>query len=150
MGIDFDQLAFIEKWRRHAVRGAIVALDATRGDLLVTIRVGELGERLDMRGRDATGALRKARLTIGDRVTLAIEYPARDVSAGSGTGVAGGLVAPGATVEGEVKNVGDAVMVDCGVSGVLVRRETMAEAKEGDVVRFVVAGEGAAYYIPTR
>jgi len=54
--LDFEQLAFIEKWRQKASRGVVVALDGTRGDIIVTLRVGDLGERLDMRGQDATGA----------------------------------------------------------------------------------------------
>ena len=77
--LDFDQLAFIEKWRQRASRGVVIALDGTRGDIVVTIRAGELGERLDLRGKDATGAVRKARLSIGDRVTMAIEYTAKDL-----------------------------------------------------------------------
>ncbi|HEX4743036.1 MAG TPA: hypothetical protein VFW12_00030 [Candidatus Limnocylindria bacterium] len=148
--MDFEQLAFIEKWRRQALRGVVVMLDGTRGDLLVTIRTGELGERLDLRGRDATGAARKARLAIGDRVTMAIEYAARDVSAGSTPGVAGDLVCPGATVEGTVSSVGEKVSVDCGAGAILVRGDTLPGVREGDIVRFTVDGEGKAYLIPTR
>ena len=146
--LDFDQLAFIEKWRQRASRGVVIALDGTRGDILVTIRAGELGERLDLRGRDATGAVRKGRLAIGDRVTMAIEYSAKDVSAGSGSGVTGGLVAPGAVVEGTVSAAGEITVVDCGAA-ILVRGETLAGAV-GDVVRFTIADEGRAYLIPTR
>jgi hypothetical protein len=149
MGLDFEQLAFIERWRRHAVRGVVVALDGTRGDIVVTLRAGELGERVDLRGRDATGALRKARLAIGDRITMAIEYAARDVEPGTGSGVDGGTVGPGALVDGTVAAVGETVVVDCGVA-VLVRGETMPGAKAGDLVLFRIADEGRAYLIPTR
>src|SRR5260221_823991 len=76
--MDFEQLAFIEKWRQKASRGVVVVLDGTRGDIVVTLRVGDLGERMDMRGQDATGAVRKQRLSIGDRVFIAIEYRAKD------------------------------------------------------------------------
>src|SRR5207245_8761996 len=93
--LDFEQLAFIEKWRQRAARGVVVALDGTHGDLLVTMRVGEGPERVDMRGRDATGAVRKGRLTIGDRVTMAIEYAARDLGKANGRGVGGHRRAPG-------------------------------------------------------
>lgn len=148
--MDFEQLAFIEKWRRQALRGIVVLLDGTRGDLLVTIRVGELGERLDLRGRDATGAARRARLAIGDRVTMAIEYAATGVAAGSGAGVAGGLVCPGAAIEGTVSAVGETVSVDCGAGAILVRGDTLPGVRAGDVVRFTVDGEGKAYLIPTR
>ena len=148
--MDFEQLAFIEKWRRQALRGVVVMLDGTRGDLLITIRTGELGQRLDLRGRDATGAARKARLAIGDRVTMAIEYAARDVSSGSTPGVAGDVVCPGATVEGAVSSVGETVSVDCGAGAILVRGDTLPGVREGDVVRFTVDGEGKAYLIPTR
>lgn len=147
--MDLEQLAFIEKWRQRAARGVVVALDGRRGDLLVTIRVGDLGPRVDLRGRDATGAARRARLAVGDRVTMAIEYRARDASAGSGQGVEGGLVAPGATVEGTVVATGDVVEVDCGTP-VLVEGGTLAGFKEGDTVRFVVADEGTAYLVPGR
>lgn len=146
--LDFDQLAFIEKWRQRASRGVVVALDGTRGDIVVTMRVGELGERLDLRGRDATGAVRKARLAIGDRITMAIEYGARDAGSGAGAGVTGGLVAPGAVVEGTVSETGELTVVDCGAA-LLVRGETLP-AKVGDVVRFTIADEGRAYLIPTR
>ena len=97
--LDFDQLAFIEKWRQKASRGVVVALDGSRGDIVVTLRVGDLGERLDMRGQDATGAVRKGRLAIGDRVFMAIEYRAKSPRSGTGeAAVSGGVVAPGATV----------------------------------------------------
>lgn len=148
--MDFEQLAFIEKWRRQALRGIVVLLDGTRGDLLITIRTGELGERLDLRGRDATGAARKARLAIGDRVTMAIEYAARDVTSGATPGVTGDLVCPGAVVDGTVSSVGETVSVDCGAAAILVRGDTLPGAREGDLVRFTVDGEGKAYLIPTR
>jgi hypothetical protein len=147
--LDFDQLAFIEKWRQRASRGIVVALDGTRGDLLVTMRVGEGPERVDLRGRDATGAVRKGRLTIGDRVTMAIEYSARDVGKAAGRGVSGRLVAPGAKVEGTVTSVGEVAVVDCGTP-VLVAGETLGDASVGDEIAFVVAEEGKAYFIPTR
>ncbi|HEV2250837.1 MAG TPA: hypothetical protein VGT60_10065 [Candidatus Limnocylindria bacterium] len=146
--LDFDQLAFIEKWRRHASRGVVIALDGTRGDIVVTMRAGELGERLDLRARDATGAVRKARLAIGDRVTMAIEYTATDVSAGTGSGVTGGLVAPGAVVEGTIAATGELTVVDCGAA-LLVKGESLP-ASVGAIVRFTIADEGRAYLIPTR
>ena len=146
--LDFDQLAFIEKWRQRASRGVVIALDGTRGDIVVTIRAGELGERLDLRGRDATGAVRKARLSIGDRVTMAIEYTAKDVTAGAGTSVSGDLVAPGAAVEGTVSETGELTVVDCGLA--LLVKGASLPATVGDVVRFTIADEGRAYLIPTR
>lgn len=147
--LDFDQLAFIEKWRQRAVRGIVVALDGTRGDLVITVRVGELGERLDLRGRDASGALRKARLTVGDRVTLAIEYVARDATAGAGSGVTGSTVQPGSVVEGLLTATGEVAVVDCGVP-LLVRGAGLAGFAPGDAVRFTIAEEGTAYFVPTR
>ena len=148
--LDFEQLAFIEKWRQKASRGVVVALDGTRGDIIVTLRVGELGERLDMRGQDATGAVRKGRLAIGDRVFMAIEYRAKDVHAGTGEATAtGGIVAPGSTISGTVKEAGEIAVVECGAS-VLVRGETLGAMRVGDAVEFTVDGEGRAYLIPTR
>ena len=148
--LDFEQLAFIEKWRQKASRGVVVALDGTRGDIVVTLRVGELGERLDMRGQDATGAVRKGRLAIGDRVFMAIEYRAKDVHAGTGEATAtGGIVAPGSTISGTVKETGEIAVVECGAS-VLVRGETLGAMRVGDAVEFTVDGEGRAYLIPTR
>ncbi len=150
MSMDFEQLAFIEKWRSRASRGIVVALDGRRGDILLTVRVGELGERLDLRGRDATGAIRKSRLTIGDRVFIAVEYAAKDVLPGSGGAeVSGDLVAPGAQVEGTVASVGEISVVHCGAD-VLVRGDTLPGCNAGDSVRFTVAEEGKAYIIPTR
>ena len=150
MGLDFEQLAFIEKWRTKASRGVIVALDGRRGDILATVRAGDFGASLDMRGRDATGAIRKSRLTIGDRVTIAIEYTARDAVPGSGAeSVSGGLVAAGATVEGTVASAGEVVVVQCGAD-VLVRGETLTGFAPGDAVKFTIAEEGKAYLIPTR
>lgn len=148
--MDFEQLAFIEKWRTRASRGVVVALDGRRGDLLVTVRVGELGPPLDLRGRDATGAIRKARLTVGDRAYVAVEYAAKDAAPGSGAAsVSGGTVAPGATVEGTLASAGEIAVVRCG-GDVLVRGETLAGFSVGDAVRFTVAEEGKAYLIPTR
>ncbi len=148
--MDFEQLAFIEKWRQRASRGIVVALDGRHGDILITVRVGELGERLDLRGRDATGAIRKSRLTIGDRVFIAIEYAAKDAVPGAGrAGVNGDVVQPGATVEGTLASVGEISVVQCGAD-VLVRGDTLTGFAAGDAVRFTVADEGKAYIIPTR
>jgi hypothetical protein len=148
--MDFEQLAFIEKWRQRATRGVVIALDGTRGDIIVTLRVGELGERLDMRGQDATGAVRKQRLAIGDRIFMAIEYRARDVHTGTGEArVSSGLVGPNATIQGTVSATGDVAVVDCGAP-VLVRGETLGPVNVGDAVEFTVDGEGRAYLIPTR
>jgi hypothetical protein len=147
--LDFEQLAFIEKWRQRASRGIVVALDGTRGDILVTMRVGEGPDHLDMRGRDNTGAVRKSRLTLGDRVTIAIEYRARGAVKASGRGVSGNLVAPGAKVQGAVVSTGDVAVIDCGAQ-VLVAGETLPDASPGDEIEFVIAEEGKAYLIPTR
>ena len=147
--LDFDQLAFIEKWRQRASRGVVVALDGTRGDVLLTMRVGEGSPQIDMRGRDATGAVRKSRLTLGDRVTMAIEYRARDVGNAKGRAVTGNLVAPGAKLEGTVVTTGEIVAVDCGTQ-VLVSGETLPHVNPGDNIGFVIADEGKAYLIPTR
>lgn len=147
--MDFEQLAFIEKWRLRASRGIVVALDGTRGDTLVTMRVGEGATQVDMRGRDNTGAVRKSRLTLGDRITMAIEYRARDIGKASGRGVSGNLVAPGAKVQGTVTSVGEVTVIDCGTQ-VLVSGETLPDASPGQELSFVVAEEGKAYLIPTR
>ena len=148
--LDFEQLAFIEKWRQKASRGVVVALDGTRGDVIVTLRVGELGERLDLRGQDATGAVRKQRLAIGDRVFMAVEYRAKDLRTGDGVAnVSGGLVGPNAVVSGTVSETGEVAVVDCGAA-VLVRGDTLGSYKIGDAVEFTVDGEGKAYLIPTR
>ncbi|HUQ41140.1 MAG TPA: hypothetical protein VM052_01435 [Candidatus Limnocylindrales bacterium] len=148
--MDFEQLAFIERWRQRASRGVVVALDGTRGDIVVTMRVGEGDARLDLRGKDATGAVRKQRLAIGDRVTMAIEFSAKDVGPGSGRArVNGGLVGAGAGVEGVVKETGDIAVVDCGAL-VLVRGDSLGDVSEGDPVSFTVAADGKAYFIPTR
>ena len=157
--LDFEQLAFIEKWRQKASRGFVVALDGTKGDIIVTVRVGEGASQLDMRGQDATGAVRKQRLAIGDRITIAIEYAAKDVSKGSGALTSltergpqpprRGAIAPGATVQGVVKETGEIAVVDCGAA-VLVRGETLGAVKEGEAISFTVAGEGKAYLIPSR
>jgi hypothetical protein len=147
--LDFEQLAFIEKWRQRASRGVVVALDGTRGDVLLTMRVGEGGSQIDMRGRDATGAVRKSRLTLGDRVTIAIEYRARDVGKPTGRGVSGNLIVPGTRIQGTVVTAGEIVAVDCGTQ-VLVAGDTLPDVGPGDDVSFVVADEGKAYLIPTR
>ncbi len=147
--LDFEQLAFIEKWRQRASRGVIVALDGTRGDIVVTMRVGEGDSRLDLRGRDATGAMRKQRLTLGDRVTMAIEYRAKDIGPASAHGVSGGCILPGARVSGTVASLGEVTVVDCGAQ-VLVSGETLGAASVGEDLSFAVAEEGKAYLIPTR
>lgn len=148
--MDFEQLAFIERWRQRASRGVVVALDGRRGDIVATVRVGDLGPHVDLRGRDATGAMRKARLTLGDRVFIAIEYVAKNPALGSGKQeVSERTVAPGATVEGNVTSTGEVAVVDCGAN-VLVRGDSLAAFAEGANVRFTVAEEGKAYLIPTR
>jgi hypothetical protein len=147
--LDFEQLAFIEKWRQKASRGIVVILDGTRGDIVVTLRVGEGPSRLDLRGQDATGAVRKHRLSIGDRVTMAIEYAATDVRPVASAMKQGAVIAPGTTVSGTVKETGATAVIDCGAD-VLVRGDTLPGIAEGDQVSFTIASEGRAYLIPTR
>ena len=147
--LDFEQLAFIEKWRQRASRGVVVALDGTRGNVVLTVRVGEGSSQVDMRGRDATGAVRKSRLTLGDRVTIAIEYRASDVGKPNGRGVSGNLIVPGAKIQGTVVSAGEIVAVDCGAQ-ILVSGDTLPDVSPGDEVSFVIAEEGKAYLIPTR
>lgn len=147
--LDFEQLAFIEKWRQKASRGVVVILDGTRGDIVVTLRVGEGPTRLDLRGQDATGAVRKHRLSIGDRITMAIEYAAKDMQPVASAMKPGVVIAPGATVSGTIKETGEIAVVDCGVD-VLVRGDTLPGVAEGDAVSFTIASEGKAYLIPTR
>jgi hypothetical protein len=147
--LDFEQLAFIEKWRQKASRGIVVVLDGTRGDILVTLRVGEGPVRMDLRGQDATGAVRKQRLSIGDRVTMAIEYAAKDVQKVASAMKPGAVIAPGTTVSGTVRETGEIAAVDCGVL-VLVRGDTLPGVSDGDLVSFTIASEGKAYLIPTR
>jgi hypothetical protein len=79
---------------------------------------------------------------------MAIEYTAKNVTAGAGAGVSGDLVAPGAVVEGTVSETGAITVVDCGAA-LLVKGESLP-ASVGDVVRFTIADEGRAYLIPTR
>jgi hypothetical protein len=147
--LDFEQLAFIEKWRQKASRGIVVVLDGTRGDILVTLRVGDGPARIDMRGQDATGAVRKQRLSIGDRVTMAIEYAAKDVQPVASAMKPGAVIAPGANVSGTVSEIGEIAVVDCGAL-VLVRGDTLPGVSEGDTISFTIASEGRAYLIPTR
>jgi hypothetical protein len=147
--LDFEQLAFIEKWRQRASRGIVVVLDGTRGDILVTLRVGEGPTRMDLRGQDATGAVRKQRLSIGDRVTMAIEYAAKDLQPVGSAMKPGAVIAPGAAVSGTVRERGEISVVNCGVD-VLVRGETLPGVSEGDEISFTIASEGKAYLIPTR
>jgi hypothetical protein len=147
--LDFEQLAFIEKWRQKASRGIVVILDGTRSDIIVTLRVGEGPARMDMRGQDATGAVRKQRLSIGDRVTMAIEYTAKDVLPVASAMKPGAVIAPGTTVSGTVRETGEIAVVDCGVD-VLVRGDTLPGIPEGGQVSFTIATEGKAYLIPTR
>ena len=147
--LDFEQLAFIEKWRQKASRGIVVVLDGTRGDIIVTLRVGEGPARVDLRGQDATGAVRKHRLSIGDRVTMAIEYAAKDVQPVASAMKPGAVIAPGTTVERDGQGNGRDRVVDCGAH-VLVRGDTLPGVAEGDQVSFTIASEGKAYLIPTR
>jgi hypothetical protein len=147
--LDFEQLAFIEKWRQKASRGIVVVLDGTRGDIIVTLRVGEGPARMDLRGQDATGAVRKQRLAIGDRVTMAIEYAAKDAQSVASAMKPGAVIAPGTTVSGIVRETGEIAAVDCGAL-VLVRADTLPGVAEGDVISFTIASEGKAYLIPTR
>jgi hypothetical protein len=147
--LDFEQLAFIEKWRQKASRGIVVVLDGTRGDILVTLRVGEGPARVDVRGQDATGAVRKQRLSIGDRVTMAIEYAAKDLQLVGSAMKPGAVIAPGATVSGIVRETGEIAVVSCGVD-VLVKGDTLPGVSEGDEISFTIASEGKAYLIPTR
>jgi hypothetical protein len=147
--LDFEQLAFIEKWRQKASRGIVVVLDGTRGDVIVTLRVGEGPTRVDLRGQDATGAVRKHRLSIGDRITMAIEYAAKDPQPVASAMRPGAVIAPGTAVSGTIKETGEIAVVDCGVD-VLVRGDTLPGVSEGDSVSFTIASEGRAYLIPTR
>ncbi len=147
--MDFEQLAFIEKWRRRATRGAVVALDGTRGDVLLTLRAGELGATLDLSGRDQTGAVRKQRLTIGDRVFAAFRYRVSGVTPGAGDASFRAVV-KGAEVQGTLTVAGELYEVDLEGVTILVEGDDLASFSPGDLIRFRIADEGNAYVIPTR
>ena len=146
--MDFEQLAFIEKWRRRAVRGVVVGLDATRGDTILTLRVADLGPPIDLSGRDETGAVRKQRLTIGDRVFVAFRYRVSDATPGTGARTAGAL-RKGAEIEGALAAIGDLAELDLDGIKVIVEGDLSAFSA-GDTVRVRIADDGAAYVIPTR
>ena len=147
--MDFEQLAFIEKWRRRASRGAVVALDMTRGDVLITMRAGELGRALDLRGRDETAAVRKQRLTLGDRIFAAFRYRVVDVVPATGA-TTDRLIAKGAEVEGTLTATGELTEVDVDGLTLILEGEVLEPFAPGDAIRFRVADEGRAYVIPTR
>lgn len=146
--MDFEQLAFIEKWRRRAVRGVVVALDATHGDTVLTLRVADFGPPLDLSGRDETGAVRKQRLTIGDRVFVAFRYRLTDATPSTGARGAGAL-RKGAEVEGELVAQGDLAELEVGGVKIIVEGDLAAFAP-GDKIRARISDDGAAYVIPTR
>jgi hypothetical protein len=147
--VDFEQLAFIEKWRRRAVRGVVVALDASHGDVLLTLRTGEFGETLDLRGRDETGAVRKQRVTLGDRLFVAFRYRVEDPRPATGAN-AGRTVGRGAEVEGTLSTAGEITEVDVRGVTILVEGDGLDAFASGDAIRFRVADDGTAYVIPTR
>jgi hypothetical protein len=150
MEVDFEQLAFIEKWRRRATRGTIVALDATRGHTVLTMRAGELGQVLDLSGRDETGAVRKQRLTIGDRIFAAFRYTVAGVAPAAGSH-ATRAVAKGADIQGTFSGGGEMTQVDIdGVAVIVEGDQALAGLTEGTVIRCRVTDEGRAYVIPTR
>ena len=146
--MDFEQLAFIEKWRRRAVRGVVVALDSTRGDVVLTLRAGDFGEALDLRGRDETHAVRKQRLTLGDRIFVAFRYRISDVTPGSGA-ASPRTIGKGAEVEATLAEPGELAEMQIGGTKFLVDGD-LAAFSAGDTVRFRVTDEGDAYIIPTR
>jgi len=67
-------------------------------------------------------------------VTMAIEYTAKDVTAGAGAGVSGDLVAPGAVVDGTVSETGDITVVDCGVARVIVTAGFVTESVRAPIL----------------
>ena len=146
--MDFEQLAFIEKWRRRAVRGVVVALDATRGDVLLTLRAGDFGDVLDLRGRDETHAVRKRRLTLGDQLFVAFRYRISEVTPGTGA-AAPRAIGRGVEVDATVVELGELAEVEVGGTKFLVEGDLAAFAP-GDAVRFRIADDGAAFVIPTR
>ncbi len=146
--MDFEQLAFIEKWRRRAVRGIVVALDASRGAVLLTLRAGDFGETLDLRAEDQTGAVRKQRVTLGDRLFVAFRYRVEDITPGTGTNAAR-ILGKGAEVQGTLTTTGELNEVDVAGTPVLLEGD-LGAFSPGDVIRFRIADEGHAYVIPTR
>lgn len=147
--MDFEQLAFIEKWRQRAVRGAVVALDATGGAVLLTLRVGELGETMDLRARDETGAVRKQRASLGDRLFVAFRYRASEVKAATGASTSR-TVARGAELEGILRAAGELHEVDLGGASILIEGDELAAFPDETAIRFRIADDGHAYVIPTR
>jgi hypothetical protein len=148
--VDFEQLAFIEKWRRRATRGTIVALDATRGHTILTLRAGELGQTLDLSGRDETGAVRKQRLTIGDRVFAAFRYAVTGVTP-EGASQATRHVGKGAEIQGTFTGGGEMSQVDIdGVAVIVEGDAALADLADGTVIKCRIADDGRAYVIPTR
>jgi hypothetical protein len=148
--VDFEQLAFIEKWRQHATRGTIVALDATRGHTVLTVRAGDLGPTLDLSGRDETGAVRKQRLTIGDRVFAAFRYAVTGVTPSAGANPPR-AIGKGAEIEATVTAQGELTQAEIdGTTVLLEGDEALASFAPGDALRCRITDHGRAYVIPTR
>ncbi len=147
--MDFEQLAFIEKWRRRAVRGVVVGLDSTRGDVLLTLRAGDFGDTIDLRGRDETGAVRKQRVTLGDRLFVAFRYRVEAVTPGT-SATAARTIGRGAEVEGTLTALGQLAEVDVAGTTILVEGDDLASFSPGQAIRFRVVDEGKAFVIPTR
>ncbi len=147
--MDFEQLAFIERWRRRAVRGVVVGLDATRGDVLLTLRAGDFGQTIDLQGRDQTGAVRKQRVTLGDRLFVAFRYRVGDVTPASGANAAR-TIGHGADVVGTLSTLGELAEVDLNGTTILIESDGLGAFAQGDAIRFRVVDEGHAYVIPTR
>jgi hypothetical protein len=150
MDVDFEQLAFIEKWRRRATRGTIVALDATKGHTLLTLRTSELGGTVDLSGRDETGAVRKQRLTIGDRIFAAFRYTVSGVTPVE-VPQSTRLVGRGAEIQGTLSVSGEMSQIDIdGVAVIVEGDAALAGISDGTPIRCLIADDGRAYVIPTR
>ncbi len=150
MAYNWAQLAFVEKWRLHAVRGHLVGMhrpaDKTYFDLRLKSGEGNVGPvsgTFDLRLQDAGDIIVDKRFTLLARVSVVVRAVGR---LGSEEAEAAGgphgrrLLEAGSVVSGALRSVDDdVVVVDIGFPLIVQLPEPAADLTAGATVRIAVS-----------
>lgn len=158
MPYNWSQLAFVEKWRRHAVRGQIVGMYRPQDRTFFDLRLrpggggaGQLPGTIELRLQDAGDLIREKRMGLLDRVPVVVRVVASPgllaggraaVAARPASGSQARWLDRGSRIAGKLLALeSETVLLDAGLPLVvqLPEGEVAPNLKAGESVEFTVS-----------
>ncbi len=158
MAYNWAQLAFVEKWRRHAVRGQIVGMHrpADRTFFELRLRPGEgnvssLHATTDVHLQDAGDIIREKRIGLLEKASVVIRVEASVTTSGderAGAQHSKRLIEPGGVLSGTVVALEeDIAVLDAGFPVMVQFAEPISGVSVGQPLRLSVGGTPKGFLV---